>query len=141
MISREILTRSMIIGHEIASVVVWREQLDTGFQYVEAIIALDNGMRFAIDQTGVDEVEELVCYEDTKIVTPALEFESVIGERISHLAIVDYVATLVVVTENHLIFGSDEGAPFDCFGPFIDDFNGVVNMSDLQDFWTREPVT
>lgn len=132
------ITRDDVIGRSIVRAVVkkWRE--DDGFGYSEALIQLDNGVRFVVNSVGVDGPEPLMSHGTSPADGELIDALDVEGQVITGIAISDYLPTFGVMTDRGLIIhGQDFGAPFQRFGPVVSNLGEVYSVEDLRDFWSR----
>ena len=137
------LNREDVIGKTISRLECKTEVSDSGFNYSEAIVVLDSGIAFAVNEAGVDEESDLLsCDIPKKCVDEVFaRIKCMLGRRITNIVIAESIPTLVVLSDRDALFGIDGGPPFHTFGPTTSRVGEYIDYNEMIDFWNREPVS
>lgn len=136
------LCRDDVVGQRISSIRCKTEKTGDGFKYVEAVLVLENGFAFAVNEAGVDGRSELktcdVPNECDCDVTKRIA--CMVGRTITNVAISDSIPTLIVLSVRDALFGMDTGPPFNGFAPTTSQVGEYIDDDEIVDFWNRDPV-
>lgn len=137
------LSRNDIIGQTICEVRCKTEVSNSGFNYSEAVVVLDNGIAFSVNEAGVDEKSDLLSCDIPEKCSAEVfaRIEEMLGRRITNIVIAESIPTLVVLADRDALFGIDGGPPFDSFGPTTSRVGDYIEDDEIIDFWNREPVS
>lgn len=134
------LKRSDVIGKVVRRILLRRQGSADGFEYVEAIVELEDGTAFCVNESGVDDLSPLLRFAGSteNLEVASKGFEKVLGQTITHVAISEAMPTLVVLLGDKVLLGSDCGPPFNSFAPCVTALGELVDSGELVDFWDRD---
>lgn len=136
------LSRNDVIGQRITAIRCKSEILPDGFRYVEAVLILENGLAFPVNEVGVDEPSELSSCDAPGECSHEVSTHvaDMIGRTITNVVVADSIPTLVVLSDRRAIFGMDTGPPFNGFAPTISLVGEYIDDNEIVDFWSRDSV-
>lgn len=137
------LERSDIVGKTVTRVLLRRDNSIDGFKFVEAVVELDNDSAFCVNEAGVDEPSSIHIFDGAQnnLEVASIEFDALIGKKITHVGISDSIPTLVVICGEDVLLGSDCGPPFNSFAPSVTKLGDLVDADELVDFWDRNAIS